>query len=219
MLFVGQPALQGDIARYAQSFNLLELLAEPGRLPKPAGLAKWVESVGDDFAFTLRLSARIWDADKAEVAGVLDYAARARELLAARVCVLQTPASATPTTRNKQRLGALCGELQRLGVALAWEPRGVWEPEELSATSEALGVLLVRDLSRELETPVGGIVYTRLLALGEAAHVKSSAAHNVAELVAPCEQAYVVMEGSGARRAAKTMRDMVCELTSEAEEN
>jgi uncharacterized protein YecE (DUF72 family) len=219
MLFVGQPALQGDIARYAQSFNLLELLAEPGRLPKPAGLAKWVESVGDDFAFTLRLSPRVWDADRAELEHVLAYADRVREAVAARVCLLQTPASATPTSRNKQKLGALCRELERLGTTLAWEPRGVWEAEEMHAMSEALGVLLVRDLSREQETPVGSVVYTRLLALGEAGHVKSSAAHDVAELVAPCERAYVVLLGTGARRAAKIMRDIVDDLSSEAEED
>ncbi len=219
MLFVGQSALQGDIARYAKSFNLLELLAEPGRLPKPAGLAKWVESAGADFAFTLRLSARVWDADPAELEQVLGYAARVRQAVSACVCVLQTPASATPTSRNKQRLGTLCGELERLGTTLAWEPRGVWEPEEMVATSQALGLLLVRDLSREPEAPVGSVVYTRLLALGDAGHVKASAAHDVAELVASCEQAYVILEGTGARRAAKIMRDMVGDLNSEAAED
>lgn len=207
MLFVGQAALQGDIARYAQHFNLLELLAERGRLPKPARLAEWRHGVGEAFAFSLRLPRRVWEADAGELNELVSHAARVGELLRAEVCLLQTPASATPTERNRQRLARLCDELRSLGTRLAWEPHGLWQRDELEALADELGVLLVRDLSRDDQQAHGSTVYTRLLALGDATRVRSGAAYQVAEKLADCERAYVVMEGTGARSAAKILRE------------
>ncbi len=51
-LHIGQSALYGDISRYAQRFNLLELRAEPGRLPKPATLKRWLSAVPEGFRFS-----------------------------------------------------------------------------------------------------------------------------------------------------------------------
>src|SRR5690606_23401277 len=183
MLFIGQASLSGDITRYAQNFNLVELLAEPGRLPKAAGLRKWASSVESEFAFSLRVSGRLWGADAEASAQMVDYVSQVDEILKPKVCLLQTPATATPTTRNRQKLRTLCEQLRQPNAKMAWEPRGVWEPLELTSLSNDLGVLLVRDLSRQEEAPEGDAVYTRLLALGEATHVKSGAAEEVAEKV------------------------------------
>src|SRR6187551_753808 len=165
MLFVGQASLQGDIARYAQTFNLLELHTEPGRLPKTAGLKKWVESAGEGFAFSLRVPASVWTLDATEVNALVEYVHRVAETLKPAVCLLQTPATATPTTRNKARIAELCERLRSPGVQQAWEPRGLWEAADLEALAESADVLLVRDLSREDDLGLGSVVYTRLLAL------------------------------------------------------
>jgi len=214
MLFVGQASLQGDISRYAQHFNLLELHTEPGRLPKTAGLRKWVGSVGEDFAFSLRLPAKVWSADAAESEALVAYVHTVAATLNPAVCLLQTPAIATPTTRNKSRISELCDRLRRPGTTLAWEPHGIWQADELEELAESLEVLLVRDLSRDEAAVLGPTVYTRLLALGDATHVKSGVAYDVAEKLAECERAFVVMEGTGAKGAAKIMRENLDDATN-----
>ncbi|HEY6723403.1 MAG TPA: DUF72 domain-containing protein, partial [Polyangiaceae bacterium] len=131
MLFVGQASLQGDIARYAQHFNLLELHTEPGRLPKAAGLRKWVESAGEGFSFSLRVPAKVWSADAADGEALIDYVHAVAATLKPAVYLLQTPATATPTARNKARIAELCERLRQPDIALAWEPRGIWQADEL----------------------------------------------------------------------------------------
>ena len=212
MLYVGQASLVGDIARYAQNFNVVELLAEPGRLPKASGLRKWKTSAGNEFAFSLRVSARVWQADEDECNKLVSYVSEVAKILAPKVCLLQTPASATPTPRNRKRLAALCDRLRYDSAALAWEPRGVWEQSELLAQADDLGVLLVQDLSREFDPPPGSSVYTRLLALGGASHVRGAAAETVAEKVQDYESVYVIIEGTGARGAGKIIREAVGDL-------
>lgn len=207
MLFVGQASLVGDITRYAQHFNLLEVQAEPGKLPKPAGLKKWVEQAGERFAFSLRIPTSLWEADPERTQTMLDYANGVAEVLKPVACVLQTPASATPTQRNRARLESLARGLQRSGMFFAWEPRGIWEPRELVTTADALGAWVVRDLSRDDALGDGERVYTRLRALGGATHVGSGVAYDLADKLADYDEAYVVIEGSGARGAAKVLRE------------
>lgn len=213
MLFVGQASLQGDIAKYAQHFNLLELHTEPGRLPKPAGLRKWVDGAGVGFAFSLRVPAKVWNADNAESDALINYVHTVAATLKPAACLLQTPATATPTARNKARIAELCERLRRPDTELAWEPRGIWQPEELEELAESLSVLLVRDLSRDEEEVSSPTVYTRLLALGDATHVRSGVAYDLAEKLAGCERAFVVMEGTGAKGAAKILRENVDDAT------
>lgn len=213
MLFVGQASLQGDIARYAQHFNLLELHTEPGRLPKPAGLRKWVDSAGEGFAFSLRVPAKVWSAEAAEAEAIIEYVHTVAATLKPAVCLLQTPATATPTARNKLRIAELCERLRKPEIILAWEPRGIWQVAELEEYAESLGVLLVRDLSRAEEVELGSTVYTRLLALGDATHVRSGAAYDVAAKLADSERAFVVIEGTGAKGAAKIMRENLDDTT------
>jgi len=214
MLFVGQASVQGDIGRYAQHFNLLEVHTEPGRLPKAAGLRKWVESAGEGFAFSLRVPSRVWSADATESAALIEYVHGVAATLKPAVCLLQTPATATPTTRNKARIAELVERLRSPGVAVAWEPHGVWEAADLEALAESADVLLVRDLSREDDLGLGSVVYTRLLALGHATHVRSGVAYDVAAKLAECERAYVVMEGTGAKSAAKIIREHLGDAAS-----
>ena len=44
-LFVGKHNLEGDIARYASRFNLLELRADATNLPRGARLADWKKAM------------------------------------------------------------------------------------------------------------------------------------------------------------------------------
>jgi hypothetical protein len=51
------------------------------------------------------------------------------------------------------------------------------------------------------------VVYTRIRALGEGAHVGATGAERIAERLAGVTSAYVVIEGSGAVGAQKVLRE------------
>jgi len=70
----------------------------------------------------------------------------------------------------------------------------------------SLGVTLVRDLLREDPVLADPVVYTRIRALGEGAHVGSAGAERIAERLTDATSAYVVIEGSGAVGAQKVLR-------------
>jgi uncharacterized protein YecE (DUF72 family) len=217
LLHVGQSALRGDIGRYAERFNLLELRAERGKLPKLARLRQWRAQVPEEFVFSVVLPQRVSGLEAAaDVAAELDHAIGVADALRAAWLVVQTPASVTPTTRSRQRLQALVERLPREVRRVAWEPRGIWQDEEAERTAELLGVRLVRDVSRS-PAPPGRVVYARMRGLGDASRVRASAVERVAERLADCDEACVVIEGEGAVRAAALLRQLVLDLEPEAE--
>lgn len=206
-LHVGQSALHGDIARYARRFDLLELRAEPGRLPKPATLRRWLTQVPEGFRFSVmlpRVVSSLASGDASEAA--LDYALDRARALEAAWLVLQTPASVMPGARSPRLLADL---VERLAGEwrIAWEPRGVWEEDEAEELAASLGVHLVRDLTRS-EPPSGAVLYTRLLALGEAVELRAAAVESLAERLLGHSEAWVVVEGRGAARADRMLREL-----------
>lgn len=202
-LHVGQAALQGGIRRYP--FDLLELLVEPN-LPQPKKLATWVEA-NPSRVFSLRLPPELVQPG-GQQAELLERIGRAREALAASWAVLTTGPTTTPTARNRGLLADLVEKLRRPDLRLAWEPRGMWAPEEAQAWAEDLGVTLVRDLSRD-EAPEGPVIYTRLRALGFGTRVGARAVERLAERLEGADEAYVIMEGQGALRAATLLRELL----------
>ena len=202
-LYVGQAALQGGIRRYP--FDLLELLVEPN-LPQPKKLATWVEA-NPDRVFSLRLPPEIVRPGTRQQE-LLERVGKAREALAARWAVLTTSPTTTPTARNRALLADLVEKLGHTDWRLAWEPHGMWAPEEAESWAEELGVALVRDLSRD-EAPAGSVIYTRLRALGFGTRVGARAVERLAERLDGAEEAYVVIEGQGAARAATLLRELL----------
>jgi len=206
-LHIGQSALYGDISRYAQRFNLLELRAEPGRLPKTATLNRWLASVPAGFRFSVMLPRAVGSLVPGEAhEAALGYALERARALEAAWLVLQTPASVMPGARSPRRLAEL---VERLAGSwrIAWEPRGLWEDDEAEQLAKSLGVHLVRDLTR-CEPPAAQVLYTRLLALGEAAELRGAAIEALAERLVGSSEAWVVVEGRGAGRAARMLREL-----------
>ncbi len=202
-LFVGKNNLEGDIARYATRFNLLELRADATNLPRGARLADWKKRVPADFAFSIVLprAVGLFESSAIELGRTLELA----DALSAPWLLLQTPSSVGPSTRMRERLSKLFEAVAHDTRRIAWESRGVWEDEQIEEFATEHGVHVVRDVSRT-EPPEGDCVYTRLLALGEGVQVRASVAEHVAELLADREEALVVIEGHGAEHAAKLLR-------------
>jgi uncharacterized protein YecE (DUF72 family) len=204
-LFVGQPATGGDLRRYANRFNLLELKSEPG-MPKAATLRRWLGEAPPDFAFSVVLPENVSALDGSPIdEPSLARAIEAADLLAAHWLVLRTPPSARPSARTRRRLEELIARLPRAERRIAWEPRGLWEDEDAEAAAHALDVHLVRDIART-EAPDEQILYARLRALGGGGRIGSGALERAIDELEEREAAYVVVEGAAGVRAAKMLR-------------
>ena len=207
-LFVGRHNLEGDIARYASRFNLLEVRADATNLPRGARLADWRKRVSATFAFSVVLPRSVgqFESSALDLGRTLELA----DALSAKWLLLQTPSSVGPSARMRERLGKLFEAVEHDERRVAWESRGVWEDEQIEEFAAEHGVTVVRDVTRA-EPPLGECVYTRLLALGDGVQLRSSAASHVAEAIADREEAYVVIEGHGAENAAKLLRQELAE--------
>ncbi len=206
---VGQASLQGGIGRYARSFDLLEVSAEPGRRPGLKVLRSWREQVPEGFVFSVVLPARVSDLEgAAESAALFDQAVSVAEALHATWWLLRTPPSVLPSARSLRRLGDLAARLRSTGRSIAWDPRGLWADDDLERAAEALGVHVVRDLSRDDPVPRGATeVYARLRALGEGMRVGAGASERVADRLTYADRAFVIVEGAGAGRVRKALRE------------
>jgi uncharacterized protein YecE (DUF72 family) len=218
-LHVGQAALRGDIARYARRFDLLELRAEPAKLPRAKVLRDWAKAVPENFVFSVMLPRIVGTLELTPaVSAALEQALSSAEALSAAWLVLQTPASVTPSSRTRRRLAEMLERLPRETRRVAWDPRGIWEDEEADHLAEELGVCLVRDLSRQ-PAPSGDVAYCRLVALGEASRVRMGAVEQVFESLSEFDEALVVIEGEGAVRAAQVLRQLTGELSAALEDD
>lgn len=217
-LHVGQAALRGDIARYARRFDLLELRAEPGKLPKLKVLREWAKVVPERFVFSVMLPRIVGTLEpQPELEEALGSALSTADALSAKWLVLQTPPTVMPSSRTRKRLAELVQRLAGTKRRVAWDPRGVWQDEETNGLAEELGVVVVRDLTRQ-EPGLGDTAYCRLVALGEASRVRSGAVERLFENIVNFEDAYVVIEGDGAVRAAQLLRRLAGESEAILEE-
>ena len=89
-------------------------------------------------------------------------------------------------------------------MRVAWEPRGVWDEVAAGETADAIGAAFVQDVAREVPRP-GRVLYTRLLALGRGGRVGLSLADVVAERLSRYEEAFVAVEGQGAREIQQAL--------------
>lgn len=215
-LHFGLPTLQGALAGYVKSFDLLELRCDPAP-PTGKYLGRLRREAPPDFNFALVAGRPLADLASSTLDTVLvDATRRAAETLSARWLVVRTPASAGPTSRTRKRLAELVTALRGAATAIAWEPRGPWTDEEVVAVAGELGVSLVRDLA-EQEPPPAPVLYTRLLALGRNSRLGSGAIERVTERLEGVEEAFIMIEGEGGAGVAKRIRASLGEAMAEAD--
>jgi uncharacterized protein YecE (DUF72 family) len=194
-LLVGLPAPQGDLAKYASRFDMVEVRPIDSPVPKPATLRRWRKSVPPSFVFSVVLPRVVGDLapgpalDEA-LAASLEVAAA----LEARCIVLQTPPEVRPTQANKKRIAAIFARIPSEGQLRCWEPAGIWEREEVIAVAREMGVVPVLDAARE-QLGAGNVAYTRLRALGKSAALGQTTIDRVADRLRRRREAYVVVEG------------------------
>ncbi|HEY3235054.1 MAG TPA: DUF72 domain-containing protein [Polyangiaceae bacterium] len=216
-LRVGLSSLRGELARYAERYDLLELRADPQRLPRLAELRRYKTRVGTRFVFAVALPSSIGELNAQPGSNpALSYALTVADALEASWLLLQTPASVSPSDSCRRRLADLLKGLRDSRRRIAWEPRGVWDPEQAARFSQELGVALVCDLTRVPPPPgitasSSGVVYSRFLSLGSA-RIRGAALERAAESLRGFREAYVVMDGPDAARSARAFRQAAAEL-------
>jgi uncharacterized protein DUF72 len=204
-LFVGESRLPKNFKRYARQFSLLELDCEPGNLPGREKLQSCAALAPEGFVFSLVVPSRVASLEPgAELDKGFKAALNVARILKAQWWVVRTPAEVRPTRRSRDSLGALAARLKENGMRVAWEPRGVWDEVAAAEAADAIGVSLIVDIAREAPRP-GPVLYSRLLALGRGARVGLSLADLVVERVRAHEEAFVVVEGQGAREIQQAL--------------
>jgi uncharacterized protein YecE (DUF72 family) len=214
-VFVGETRLPKNFKRYASQFPLLELDCEPGSVPGKARLEACAAAAPKGFVFSLVVPSRLASLEvDSDTDAAWKAAQNAANILKASWWVVRTPASVRPTRQARAALGALFARLADQGRRVAWEPRGLWDDAAAAGTAQELGVHLVQDIAREVPLP-NEVLYTRLLALGKGARVGLGLADVVAERVLGFEQAFVVVEGRGAREIQQALGLAQAELEPE----
>jgi uncharacterized protein YecE (DUF72 family) len=199
-LYVGASSERGSIKKF--DLDVLEMPVTDS-MPKSRTLRE-MRATRPDLKFSLRLHP-----DVAQAGAMHADLARARdaaEALGASVIVVPTGPRFTPTKRYEQQLGDIADKVRIDGIHVAWEPRGVWTPEESEALATAHQMLLVRDLTR-LAAPKGPVVYTRLLPLGMGARLGQTSLEQLAAHLQDAKTAFVIVQAEGAKRARTALRE------------
>ncbi len=212
-LFVGLSSHRGSIKRFG--FDLLEMPVSSS-LPKVKTLRE-LRAQRPNLKFSLRVhpdSLQV-GADHPDIAKT----AAAADALNAAVIVLATGPRFSPIRRNIETLRKIVAELSAEGREIAWEPRGVWAPEESEKLAAELGVLLVRDLTREAAPALATTIYTRLLPFGTGARVSQNSIETLAQHLEVADVAYVVVQGDGAKMTRSQLKNWFDELDEEFDDS
>lgn len=209
-LYVGLPTPQGDLAKYATRFDLVEIRPVDTVVPKPATLRKWRKSVPPSFVFSVVLPRVVGAlAPSPALDEALTTSLDVASALEARCVVLPTQPEVRPTAANKKRLAAIFERIPADGLVRCWEPSGIWEREEVIEVARGLSVLPVFDAAREA-LAAGSIAYTRLRALGKSAALGQATVERVADRLRRRREAFVVVEGP--REAQRVKSALAVEL-------
>jgi uncharacterized protein YecE (DUF72 family) len=225
----GSAGARGAIDAFARRFDVLELdILDREPKPKDATLKKWRKEAGPTLNIALvapkALSAvRPGPALDEALARLLE----AQRLLQARFLVVQTTTEVTPSQLNRERLAKVIerirdglGEARDL-VRIAWEPRGLWEPEDAASLAKKLGVDLAMDPLADPREPFFHDVlrYWRLGTVGGRTEFPPARLRYLAEVIAAQEgdgERVVVFATPHAPREAKRLRTLADSLAERA---
>lgn len=189
-IHVGVPELRGKLERFP--FSFVEIQASQsiprGRVLKAIALAR------PDLTIALRTAADVLlGTDPEGIEKIARASARAAFV------VLPTTHRTGPTKENLRRLSQVADRLRSDTTRVAWEPHGIFEPEEEERWAREAGVVLVRDLTRS-PAPPGPTGYARIRAIGTSARPSSHHIDILVDALATYDEAFLIVEGPGALR-------------------
>jgi uncharacterized protein YecE (DUF72 family) len=202
---VGETHIPQDFGRYAHQFSLLEIDCEPGNVPGKPRLQSCATRAPEGFVFSLVLPSDLANLEGGEKAERAWKSVRViANILKPRWWVVRTPTSVRPTRKAREDLASLFAQLKAPDVRIAWEPRGLWEDSSAAEAAAAFGAHLVQDIAQHDPVP-GEVLYARLLAFGRGARVGLGLAERVAERMRGFSEAFVAVEGRGAREILRAL--------------
>jgi uncharacterized protein YecE (DUF72 family) len=193
---IGCAGLPNGIARapYFERLDLLETDVTFFELPREVALRRWRKEAPPGAGFSLIASQWITHGtdtpgyarsqtplppeaathlggfrDTPEVKEAWERTLAAAHALGAEVILFQTPTAFTPSEPNRAAMRRFFGEIVKdtRDLALAWEPRGIWEPAQAAALAVELGVIYALDpFQLEVAPPDGAQAYFRLYGMG-----------------------------------------------------
>jgi uncharacterized protein YecE (DUF72 family) len=156
--------------KYFREFEAIEIQQTFYEPPRPATAARSRENAGPEFHFALkawqaithesssptyrRMRTNIKPAARsrygsfrrtAEVSAAWQRTAELAVPLRAEVVLFQCPASFGPTPENVVNLRHFFEHVERHGLAFAWEPRGAWPSDQVSALCRELRLVRAYD--------------------------------------------------------------------------
>lgn len=171
---------------YFNDFGVVEVQSTFYHPPEDAVIKKWRDEAPADFEFTIKAWQLITHDPKSptysklkmdipasiasnfgsfkptpEVLAAWERTKGVAEILKARIIVFQCPPTFVPSSGNKRNLEAFFSQIKRLGLIMAWEPRGQWEPSDVKAICKDLQLIHVVDPFKA-ERVHGGRGYFRL---------------------------------------------------------
>ncbi len=195
------------IARYGKNLDLLEVRLDNGA-PRKRTIETMKSEAPPHLVFAVlvpkALAALENDVTETDVQATVETARG----LGARWIVLRTPPTARPGARTRAKLTKLVELLKAAEVAIAWEPTGLLAEAEAEELAAALDVTLARDPARD-DLPEGPVAYGRISSLGTGGRVRGSAIERAADRLGAFEEAYIIIEGDNALRAAKDLRNLL----------
>jgi len=191
-ILIGLPQLVGKLENYAGKYDLAEVTPIDQPLPQRRKLRAWRKRVPPAFTFNVKLPEAVATFGP-DYEAALTTALEAATHLEAAAIVLCTPATIRPTRKNRDRVAALRERLPADGVVVAWEARGMWEPEDFIETAYDAGFLPVFDAAQD-PLPPGPVAYTRVRAMGLSMAIGQDRVSQVAEQLADRREAFVVVE-------------------------
>lgn len=185
--------------RYKARLHFVELeLRSP--LPAPKRLQKMRAELGEGFVLSAIAPTTLFGSedaplrDAAHTRAEVDRLQNAVSALGLDVIVFRTPRALRPGTAALERWVALCRDrLCKMARVVVWEPTGVWEREAaLEAVSDIENLIVCAD---PLHDDVSGEshVYARLRGMGVDNRYNDGKLEDIAEKLAECEEAWVVI--------------------------
>jgi uncharacterized protein YecE (DUF72 family) len=164
MIKVGCCGFCIGMKEYFEKFRLVETQSTFYRIPRLETVAKWRRSAREDFEFSVKawqaithpLTSPTWkraqikiDIEDRDNYGFFRPTVRVFKawektieicnLLKARICLIQCPASFVADEQNVRNMQRFFSKIDREGLTVAWEPRGEsWSDEKVKQLCEEL---------------------------------------------------------------------------------
>jgi hypothetical protein len=209
-LHIGQAQLKGAFDAYASKFGLLELLAEPQRLPKLSKLRQWRASAPAGFVFSVVLSPACLGGGE-EAVELLDYGLKVSKALACQWLVIRSGPELRPSAAAERRLKALVQRVREASpnVRLAWEPRGLWSGRVLERVAAELDVCPVVDVS---DAEPAELLYARHRQIGVGTRTSSRRIEALALACVQSGEALVVVDGGSAAPLQRELQHLLSDF-------